>query len=342
MPQLNSAIEKTSSFQDNTKLNQLLEELKAHLHPVQTKVQKSFKQLQWPVGFIIGNPRSGTTLFLQWIANQEHFAYPSNLLNRFAYAPYIGALIQKMLFDKDYDFGNELSDIQSTFKFESNLGKSRGALAPCEFYHFFRNFMPNTDPGFLNDDEIKHVDFKGISQGLCSIENAFQKPFFVKGIMLQFNLIKLFAQIPALLFIYIQRKPFYIMQSLLLARESYYNDRSVWWSVKPKEYNWLKDLDVFHQIAGQVYFTRKSIETSLLSIPQKNKIVIDYEYLCENPIQVFDKIRAKYQEYGYIIKKEYTGPDSFQIRNEKKISDHELLKFEKAYKAFEQDDADRS
>jgi hypothetical protein len=339
---LSKQTRKSEFFQDNIQLNQLLAELKTLLHPVQLKVQKEFKRLQWPVGFVIGNPRSGTTLFLQWIASLGYFAYPSNLLNRFAYAPYIGAMIQKMLFDRDYDFGNELSDIQSKFEFESNLGKSMGALAPCEFYHFFRNFMPNTDPVYLKDEEIKQVDFTGISQGLCSIENAFQKPFFVKGIMLQYNLTELYKQCSDLIFIYIKRKPLYIMQSLLLARETYFNDRSVWWSVKPKEYNWLKDLNVFHQIAGQVYFTRESIELSLLNIPQKNKIVIDYEYFCENLIHIFDIIREKYQEHGYIIEKEYTGPDSFQVRNETKIPDHELLKFRQAYQSFERDDADRS
>ena len=132
---------KTSDFKANAGLNEIINELSTLLKPVQLEKQKRFTENKYPLAFIVGNPRSGTTLFLQWMASSGLFSYPTNVLNRFAYAPYIGALIQQILFNPDYDFQNAFEDNKITPLFDSNLGKTKGAMAPSEFQHFFRNYM---------------------------------------------------------------------------------------------------------------------------------------------------------------------------------------------------------
>jgi len=42
----------------------------------------------------VGALRSGTTLFMQWLANTGVFSYPTNILSQFFGAPVIGAKIQ--------------------------------------------------------------------------------------------------------------------------------------------------------------------------------------------------------------------------------------------------------
>ena len=324
---------KSKQFRANDKLNALLSELKELLSPVQMTIDCP-SQPQWSVGCIIGNPRSGSTLLLQFMASTGVFSYPTNVLTRFSYAPYIGALIQKMLFDSEYDFHGDFADIQSQINFESDLGKSKGALATNEFQHFFRNYMPNFDIEWIDDEKLKKIDCKGIIKGLASIEKAFERPFVTKANILQYNLDYFSAKMPFLLYLHIKREPIFIMQSILNSREKYYGTQNVWWSVKPKEYEQLKDMDLYHQIAGQVYFTDKKIEKGLQHVSVGDQLTIEYESLCENPKAVYKRIVEKYAVLGCDLDHEYNGPKSFVYDNKICLPQEELDSLQSAYDDF--------
>lgn len=332
---LNNESNKTSDFKNNELLNNIILELSLLLKPIQLEIQKKFDNTKWPIGLIVGNPRSGTTLFLQWIAHLGYFSYPTNVLNRFAYAPYIGAQIQKILFDSDYDFNGEFSDLNSEINFKSNLGKSKGALASNEFQHFFRNYMLNFDPEYLSGELLKNVDFDGIRNGISSLEFVFGKPFITKGMMLQYNISELYRNIPNSIFFFMKRDPIINIQSIFLARKKYYNDTNIWWSVKPKEYSILKNKDVYHQIAGQVYYTNSSIEKELNKLPKNNFIKIKYEDFCRAPKKVYNELVAKYAVNGYQINENYKGIERFKVNDEIILTKKEIRKFEIAYSDFE-------
>jgi hypothetical protein len=325
---------RTEQFQDNSKLNVLLDELAALLKPVQAGLH--FKTPRAPVGSIIGNPRSGTTLFLQWIASLGCFSYPTNFLTRFAYAPYIGALVQKMLFDPAYDFHGDFKDLKSELNFSSELGKSKGALASNEFQHFFRNHMPNFDLEWLDDDLLEQVDCKGISSGLASIEAGLEKPFFTKANILQYNLDYFSRELPQLLWVHMTREPIYVMQSLLLAREQYCGNRSTWFSAKPREFNQLKDLDTYHQIAGQVYFTDQAIQDALASLPSNRWLTVEYESFCEDPGATYRALKEKYAALGSALPPAPKSMVSFEARNDLRLPGHEIDALVCAYRDFEE------
>ena len=324
---------KSEQFRSNDKLNALLSELKELLFPVQITIDCP-SQPQWPVGCIIGNPRSGSTLLLQFMASTGVFSYPTNVLTRFSYAPYIGALIQKMLFVPEYDFHGDFADIQSQINFTSDLGKSKGALATNEFQHFFRNYMPNFDIEWLDDDALKKVDCKAMAKGLASIEKAFNQPFVTKASILQYNLERFDQEISSLFYMYIKRVPMFILQSILISREKYYGTRNIWLGVKPKEYERLKDMDIYHQIAGQVYFTEMAIEDGLQYVSDKNQLTIEYESLCEDPQAVYKRIVEKYAVLGCDLNPEYNGPKSFVCGNKIRLSAKKIDSLQSAYDDF--------
>lgn len=329
---------RTDSFKNDENLTALLKTLSKHLKPIQQEIEGELKQPQFPLGLIVGCPRSGTTLLSQWFASMPAFAYPSNLMARFAYAPYIGGLIQNMLFNPNYDEHGDFKDIQSNLNFNSDLGKSKGALATNEFHHFFRNYMPNFDPQYLSEEQLNKVDFKGLISGVASIEKAFNKPFVMKGMMLQYNILDLFERLENVLFIHIKRNPLLNMQSIYRARIKYYNDAQLWWSVKPKEYERLKNMDVYHQIAGQVFYTTKSIEMATSQLPVENSIVIDYEDFCVNPEFIFNSIIDKYEKLNCRLVSEYQGEASFSTSKTIHLSEIDCEKFMNAYKKIESDE----
>jgi hypothetical protein len=322
---------KTKDFKPNDSLDALLDELKILLLPIQKTIQKDYTKPKWPVGLIVGNPRSGTTLFLQWLASLGTFSYPSNILTRFSYAPYIGGLVQNLLFDATYDFHGEFADIQSGVNYKSNLGKSKGALATNEFQHYFRNFLPSFVPRHLEIEELSVIDYSGLRSSLASIEAALRRPFITKGVLLQYNLDAFTEEIPELFIFYIKRDPLFNMQSLLLARDKYYGDRNIWWSVQPKEYGQLIKTDIYHQVAGQVFFTDQAIQKQLTKKSSEQVLTVEYEEFCNNPESYYQAICDRYKYLNYTIDCDYNGPKSFESQNKHKISKNDLTLLESAY-----------
>ena len=96
-------------FQRNSLLEQLLTEInnKMQIAEKEYLLEYSGKTIDYPIIFIMGALRSGTTLLMQWLANTGIVAYPTNLLSRFYKAPILGAKIQLMLTNPSYNFRNE-------------------------------------------------------------------------------------------------------------------------------------------------------------------------------------------------------------------------------------------
>jgi hypothetical protein len=327
--------ERQPEFRRNEKLEELLSEINRILEVAEAKVLKLFRAPRYPLVFIVGCPRAGSTLMMQWLAKTGKFAYPSNLLSRFYGAPYIGAKIQQLLTDPDYDFNREIFDFGDPISFNSNLGKTKGALEPNEFWYFWRRFIPNTDPEYLDNKALMKVDTKKFVAELAAIEAVFDKPLAMKGHILQYNIPFLSNILEKVLFVFIKRDPLYNIQSLLEARIKYFGDRSAWYSVKPREYDKLKELDPFEQIAGQVYFTNKAVKQGLEKIDISRWLQVNYEDFCDFPDKVFGQILARLKNQGMEIGNwEYEGPKNFQSTNWLRLSEEECREIIAAYKLF--------
>lgn len=321
---------RSEEFHPNPKLDKLISTLKRQLEPIQLSRNEQFVSPKKPVCLVVGNPRSGTTLLTQILASSNSFSYPTNFLSRFAYAPELGALIQQMLFNKEYDFLNELCDIPANQNFNSNLGRTKGALGINQFFHFWRKFFPNHDPKHLSEKELKFVEVKRMRSELASIENVFDQPFLSKGMMLQFNIDFFAKEIPEFIFFHIKRQHKFVMQSLLLSRRKYYKTEKIWYSVKPKEYEWLSNMNPLHQIAGQVLFTEKAIEKTLQYVPENRKVICNYEELCDKPKFVYDQIYSLLKLHGVKLS-HMNFENEFVSGNDLKINKEELDDLENAY-----------
>ena len=321
-------------FQRNLELEKLLEEISELLSQAEERIIVNYSSLHYPVVLVIGAPRSGTTLLMQWLASLGHFAYPTNLLSRFYAAPYIGARIQQLLTDPRYNFRNELVDFRHAVSFESSLGKTQGALSPNEFWYFWRRFIPNTEIEPLDDNGLKKIDSKSLLAEMAAIEAAFGKPFAAKGMILQYNLPFLASVFEKVVFLFIKRDPFYNIQSLLQAREKFFGTRDKWYSAKPKEYQVLKELSPEEQVAGQIYYTNQSIENQLETIPSSQSLAIRYEDFCREPDKHFDALRQKLAEHGYEINGAYQGVSNFENTNEIRLSPEDCERIIQAYRKF--------
>jgi hypothetical protein len=325
---------RTPQYTRNAKLEQLLTELKSLLEPVDGQVSQKFDRPQWPPLFLVGSPRSGTTFIYQLLNATGQFAVPTNLLSRFYYAPYLGAKIQQLLTDKTYDYGDEMGDYGGHEPFKSNLGKTLGPLAPSEFTHFWRRFIPNYDPQYLSPSEESLIDGAGLCSGLAAIESVMQRPLALKAFIIQYNLPKLHEILEGGIFLRLHRDVTYIMQSLYEARLAFYKTLDIWWSVKPREYSELKLMDPYRQIAGQVFFTEQALERGMAKIPPEIQLSVQYEEVCQDPMGFYRQVKEKYRNAGLELPSEVVLPTAFSPANKNRIPDAELQKLVDAYDSF--------
>jgi hypothetical protein len=325
---------RTQQFARNNQLEELLKELSDLLAPVDEKVSAKFERPKWPPLFLIGSPRSGTTFVMQLLNATGQFAVPTNLLSRFYYAPYLGARIQQLLTDKSFDYNNEMGDFASREDFNSRLGKTTNALSPSEFTYFWRRFIPNYDPQYLSSVEEEQIDGRGLSSGLAAIEAVLQKPLATKAFIIQYNLPKLYELFNNCIFVQVRRDPLYVMQSIYEARKSFYNTLDIWWSVKPKEFPELQHLDVYQQIAGQIFYTERALTDGLSQVPDKSRLIVEYEEVCQNPYGFYGMLREKYKENQYELPDDVRLPKGFSPSNKIRIPQAEFQKLAVAYESF--------
>lgn len=321
-------------FKRNQKLEELIIRLNDLLEPTESKILKKYSNPKYPVILLVGCSRSGSTLLIQWLANTNEFAVPTNFLSRFYKAPYFGALIQQLLYNPDYNYKNELYDFKNEVNFNSDLGKTKGPLSANEFYYFWRNFFKFKEIQFLDKKNLDKINKRKFISELAAIESVLDRPLTLKALIINWNISFVSNLFDKVLFIHIKRDPIFNAQSLLEARKRFYGDITAWYSFKPPEYRYLKDLDPFTQVAGQVYYTNKAIDKGFNSIEDGKKLVVNYEDFCNNPESVYLQILEKFHDFKYRIDPIYGGPESFKVSNEIKLEKRSFNKIEKAYKNF--------
>ena len=269
----------------------LTEEFKKseNLEEVLSRINHSIESLdvcrpqapQKPVLLIFGCPRSGTTLFLQWLASLGTFGYPSNLIARFFGNPAFGCEVQKALVD--FDKGNQLGLADVSEEYSSSLGRTKGALAPSEFWYYWRRFFKFKDIQQLNKEELNAANSLSFLNGLGAMEQATGKPLAMKGMIMNWHIPYLAELSDKFVFISIKRDIFQVAQSILMCRELYAGNRNAWWSFKPPQYlEWL-EMSPIEQVAAQAIYTQKAVADGMAVIPSNRKLEISYADFCANP-----------------------------------------------------------
>lgn len=315
----NKKSERVSVFSKNENLENLLQELSLLLENGNAQLLERESDERYTKVFVVGALRSGTTLITQWLAHSGLVAYPTNLLSRFYGAPLVGAKIQQLLTDSRYNFRNEILDFNSEIFFSSENGKTKGALAPNEFWYFWRRFLPFDDVDYLPPEELRQKgNMIGLRDELNALANIFERPFAMKAMIMNQNIPELAENFNKSLFIWIRRDPAFNIQSALEARKRQYGDINAWYSFKIKEYSGLKKLPALESVAGQIAAINQSVEDGLSRLPESQKLIVSYEDFCQAPEVFFNKVVAKMREQDGIDKDaipEYTGQNFFSNTN---------------------------
>ncbi len=310
---MNENLMRVEKFRKDIVLHKKLTLLNRKISILKKEFKVNKKNLSYPVTFICGLQRSGTTLMYELLYRNFKFTYPDHIVAKFWDIPFIGVIISESI---KYDF--EKLGFFDDGDFSSIYGVINDVFGGHEFGYFWTKYFGFSPIHHLSEEKLKKVDKLNLKKDLIMMEHFGGKPLLFKATALSFNADFLAKIFPNALFVFSDRDLLYVAQSTYIARKKRYGDYSVWWSLKPKEYFKLKKEKPLKQIAGQVFYSKKRIDEVIERIPEKRRIVISYEDVCASPSRVVKRLRRFFPKE--IESRPFKNPERFKNSNNVKIA----------------------
>ena len=273
---------RTDMYRKDEAVERALRELNEILARHEPDVPEDIPAL--PHLFVIGLPRSGTTLTHQVLTWSLDVGYVTNLVARFWLAPSAGAVVSRAVLGATRDGS-----------FASDYGKSIDPAGGHEFAYFWQHWLGIREVADLVDfaGDSERADWPGAAAAVRRLRAAFDKPLVFKtNYAAQF--LPAFARtFPMPLFVHVRRDPLEVALSILEARRRYYGDVSTWWATYPPEYDELAARPFAEQIAGQVAGLDRAYSAQIAKAPAELTVEFDYVDLCDDPTAVVETIRDR-------------------------------------------------
>ncbi|GAA3706779.1 hypothetical protein GCM10022421_12350 [Oceanisphaera sediminis] len=214
--------------------------------------------------FIIGAPRTGSTILYQTITNQFDVLYIDNLVCKF---------------NKNFFFGfwlsNKLFKQKAHNCFSSNHGATKGLRSPSECGGFWYRWLPR-DRHFIDHQGVTDKMVKEIREEISSVINKYDKPLVFKNLNAGQRLRLLSKAFPEAKFIYARREPEYTAQSILLAKRKLGIKENSFWSIMPKSVSELNKLEWPEQIVRQIFDIEKQISEDSALFEKDRFSIVNY------------------------------------------------------------------
>ena len=302
---------RTEEYRKDPNQEQLLEKLNEALESVERELVTEFSSPDKPTIFVVGAPRSATTLIHQLCAQTDQFGYISNYIARFWMAPYVGALQQKALGILE----------EARMSYNSDYGRTSGWPEPHQFNYFWKKWLRYDEDHPMNQDVLDAIDRTYFRAEIAALEGVFGQPMVFKSLYCGLQIDFLKEVLPRARFVVCTRDPLYQAQSILGGRKAFFGSYDGWFSLKPPQYHELKERSPYVQVAGQVYHILKEIGKDIAQLPDSEYVLIDQLDLVENPKREVGKIlNLAGVESEKALEK---IPDGFQNRNEQWLDDEE-------------------
>lgn len=256
--------------------------------------------------FIIGLPRSGSTLLFQVLNSKYKFSFFSNLANVFYKGP---SLVLSVFKNQHRKF--------KLARFDSDYGYTKGFFSPSEGGSIYRDWF----------SENKKTDKERINKTIDAYTKIVKAPFIFKNLNISFNLETITEIFPNAFFILINRDLRFVCQSIY---HSTIHEEGIHIDGLTRE-ELLKNKDPLLELAIRLKFFDKEIKEKL-SEKTSNYLQVDYSDLCSSPQKVIEDINSVYKRNSFLQKRDntkniYKFPESKKL----KISKEEWEKLNKIF-----------
>ncbi|RAH38219.1 sulfotransferase [Halomonas sp. SL1] len=217
--------------------------------------------------FIIGAPRTGSTILCQALTNAYQFAYIDNTA---------------CTWHRNLRFGLWLShkkygdNPHNNFKAEYGNTRKFGGHAPSECGGFWYRWLPK-DRHFIDHDEVTSEMVNEIREEVLGASTYLRRPILFKNLNAGQRLRLIHRAFPNARIVFVRRDPRFVIHSILKARKKVGVEEGLWWSIMPPNVEELRQLPEDEMCAAQVYYIEKQIEEDLGLFPKKNVKEVHYQ-----------------------------------------------------------------
>ena len=305
MESVEAVRERVGPYAKDLDEERFLGELNDYLEPRERELYEDVP-VEHPFVFVIGAPRSGTTLLSQLLAYCLDVGYVTNVAARFWRAPVHGLRLSRII-------AGEPREVP----FASDYARTPSPLGIHEFGYFWSGWLHKKSFADIVEAKAREdeIDWDGLRLTLTNMQAEFGRAFVAKNILGSHHAVRLQEILGKVLFVLIERDPLDAAVSILDARVRYYGDPNRWWSYVPPDYPRLENLDWPAQIAGQVHYLGRFYDRVLAEVGEKSALRVRYADLCASPAGVLAGVVEQLAAaYGSRPALRGQPPESFSFR----------------------------
>ena len=219
--------------------------------------------------FIVGAPRTGSTILYQALTNYFQISYIDNLTCRLHRNLYFGFWLSRYLYCMR-PHNNFTSEYGDTSK--------HGLHSPSECGEFWYRWLP-TDRHFIDHSDIPASTVREIYEEIIAISCRFGAPVLFKNLNAGQRLRLIHRCFPNARIIHIRRNPDKVVESILKARKQFSIQPDQWWSIMPRNHQQLLNLPERDMVKAQVEHIEKQIKEDRQLFPDENYRLVEFEKL---------------------------------------------------------------
>jgi len=277
------------------------------LAPLERRVLERYKNKErWPHVFILGAPRSGTSLFYELLVSRYQFSFFSNLAHRFWKTPVAASYV-----------GRKIITSRSG-AYQSTYGHISGWSSPNEGGWIWQRWL--VDGPWADESILSNLPVDEMRATLAAMSNIFTAPFVNKNVMHSNRIRLLNALFPECLFIEVRRDPTETVRSIIRAQRRHKgpeHDNDGWWSVRPSSAG---GADMIERACRQVKGIATDIAKDCAHLDRDCLHIVDYAALCSDPHKTLAQTAAFLENHGVPMTLRAEVPDRFEVSNIKPLS----------------------
>jgi hypothetical protein len=232
--------------------------------------------------FIIGLPRSGSTYIYQLITDAFDVLYIDNLMMLGRETLYFSGWLSHLLYKES-----------PHHSYESSFGDTwqSGLHGPSEAGALWYRWIPK-ELILAGEDDVDDKKGRGLRANMLALTGRYKKPLVIKNLYFSNRIRLVHSLFPDARFIWVQRDPLYVAQSIYISRlENTKDPVREWWSVKFPGYESVLGKQLEVQVARQVIEIQNIIEKDLSLIDPRKVLKLNYEQMdrefLEGPLREF-------------------------------------------------------
>jgi hypothetical protein len=279
--------------------------LQAYFSKIEPRLTKQAGQLESPPVFIVGPPRSGTTLVYQVITTCLETSYFCNMADKHHTTPIAATHFAR----------RKVASYQSNYR--SDYGEVDGRGGPAEAQLIWKRWFGRDR---TNGSNVSAATRSEAVATVAAIQDILSGPFFAKDISNSLRVRALELTFPGCLFIRISRDPFAIAKSILKARHEFRaskgfaltNDpKNEWVFINSKDFEQFHELPYLEQIANQIFHTEQILNEDLATLAPDRCIQIKYQDFCSNPRLEIERLQNFTNSHAVELRQKSEVPESF-------------------------------